>query len=332
MHLNVLILFFVIALLLTEEAHANCAFLNNYNTDSYNILNVWEAKHVNDEHFKGCLAKIYSDKSGELIVYISYNFICKSKRKTHEMDILQACCDTGRHGDYSCGVIPKKTILNELDSDAQINLTAVPVSKGNEKLIVKELIDRLETGAFYGSASMVDRIVSIAEQEGGQSFIKPHIKKLKKMMSSKDQNISYNAAQILNTLSGISLKKEIYLTFLKQGYLLKDGQKREALNYFSSNPESLSKDVIEAIVSGEALNERGEARDQVLSILGHLSKEDLEPFLEALYAEIDPYDMQKEAGYWQELVCKVYHDKSSELTEVKLKVSYDKFEYIQCYN
>ncbi len=328
-----LIFIFVGILGSAKSSYASCALLNGPPTTNYKILKTWNASHASDEHFKGCLAQIHSNTDDELMItYVPYNFICASHDDTEfELDILQACCDTGRFGDYACGVIPDRKWKGGLDKDFQTNLTAVPTSQGNETFIIEELMDRLEKGAFQGSGGMVQRVINISTKRGGNKFIEPYKKRLKRMLRSEDSNTAYNAAQILEVfVKDDALKAIIYKKYLEQGFSLNKERTLRALEYFQNHPDYMDQEILNEIISFNQFDDNDSARKVALEIIGHLDKEDLEPLLGQLYKKLFENGGGDEKKLWTSMVCKVFKKDNIEFMEVNFQLSYSKGQYVQC--
>ncbi len=145
-------------------AAANCVFLGDQGAQEYSVTQTWEIEHASDKNPTGCLAKITAGKD-ESLVYTPYGFICKMPKDEKIMlSLLQSCCDTGRQGDYACGIAPKSSLFSKssLPEDTQTSTTAVPAKL--DKRVIPELIAKLEAGNISGISNVGDKLVEYARE------------------------------------------------------------------------------------------------------------------------------------------------------------------------
>jgi hypothetical protein len=91
-----------------DAAQASCAAPESTAPFDIRVTGSWKAQHVTDGDIRGCLLTAETGDGKKITAYTSYEFICALKAEEKiSVAPSYACCDTGLHGDFVCGVTPR---------------------------------------------------------------------------------------------------------------------------------------------------------------------------------------------------------------------------------
>ncbi len=160
-----------------SPARAGCDLADTPGPQDYRIVRTWDIRHIADKHPTGCLAML-EGASGEILAYTPYRFLCKTPAaQSLNLDLVPGCCDSGREGDYPCGVMPK----NGKDEHLQTHLTAVPAIPDSR--VIPELVAKLAGMAknreILGIGAVSTTLAEYAANPEFTADVEKHAEKLK---------------------------------------------------------------------------------------------------------------------------------------------------------
>ncbi|MEZ0261739.1 MAG: hypothetical protein ACAH80_12065 [Alphaproteobacteria bacterium] len=215
----------VLLLLLPQTAGADCYMPEPPGAQEGTVAATWPAKHVEDGDIGGCLLKFNLAAGGEWLGYTRYDFICKlsaSEKITLIPDF--ACCDTGDHGDYACGVKPR----GMFDTMKRTNITLAPA------LPDARAIPELVKAALGGKLRDANAAIRLKQYLGVPELAEEVKKQITPLENALDDNTitdAYVRAQVAGLLAAAKPetqhKTKWLIEFFKGdiGYGLTDAQK-----------------------------------------------------------------------------------------------------------
>lgn len=219
--------FLLIAFLITlpQTVLADCAMPQHSGAKQGTVAATWPARHVEDGDIGGCLLKFSLAAGGEWLGYSRYDFICKlSTSETITLMPDFACCDTGDHGDFACGVKPRG-MFNTLK---RTNITLAPALP--DARAIPEMVKALAGGKLRdaGAAIRLKAYLSVPELA---EEVKKQVAPLEAALDNNTITDAYVRAQVaglLATANPESPKKTNWqIEYFKGdiGYALTDTQK-----------------------------------------------------------------------------------------------------------
>lgn len=215
----------VLLLLLPQPAQADCYMPQHPGAKEGTVAATWPAKHVADGDIGGCLLKFSLAAGGEWLGYTRYDFICRlgtSEKITLMPDF--ACCDTGDHGDFACGVKPRAAD----DTFKRTNITLAPATP--DARAIPDMVQALLSGGKLRDASAAIRL---KEYLGVQELAAEVRKQVAPLEAALDNNAiadSYTRAEVAALLVAAHpespKKRDWQIDFFsnENGYALTDAQ------------------------------------------------------------------------------------------------------------
>ena len=300
-----------------ENAKAACFFGKPIPQQDFEILQTWPIEHFNDPDVTGCLTRVQGENDVYL-VYTPYAFICEGKIQGKiQLSISYSCCDTGRAGDYACGVIPvPKSNDQYVDKDTQTPLTAVPANNFYAEYMIPELINKLKKGSLYGAGGAADRLISFQNDEKHFALVKAYESDLRNILSKETKSgNSLEIARVLKVINPDDIDAgihELFLTWLS----FYEIDRAEALDYFQTNPDEITLSVLKRLIFELLQTASKTEREHIFVIFQNTHSELIKPQLGHIYTKLrgrikDGYDITKQEmdfdiQQWKMLVCHVY--------------------------
>jgi hypothetical protein len=215
----------ILLLLLPQPAGADCYMPAPPDAQEGTVAATWPAKHVEDGDIGGCLLKFSLAAGGEWLGYTRYDFICKlsaSEKITLMPDF--ACCDTGDHGDYACGVKPRGLF----DTLKRTNITLTPALP--DARAIPEMVHALKGGQLQNAVAAIRLKEYLGDTQLAEE-VKKNIAPLEDSLEAVIITDPYVRAQVAALLAAAwpeSKKRAFWdVTFFQGdiGFALTDAQK-----------------------------------------------------------------------------------------------------------
>lgn len=215
----------ILLLLLPQTAGADCYMPDPPGAKEGTVAATWPAKHVEDGDIGGCLLKFSLASGGEWLGYTKYDFICQLK-PDEKITLMPnfACCDTGDHGDFACGVKPRGLF----DTMKRTNITLAPA------LPDARAIPELVKAALGGKLRDANAAIRLKEYLGVPELteeVKKQVAPLEKALDDNTVTDAYVRAQVAGLLAAANpespKKTNWQIEYFKGdiGYALTDAQR-----------------------------------------------------------------------------------------------------------
>lgn len=219
--------FLVVALLtmLPHMAFADCAMPQHPGAKKGTVAATWAAKHVTDGDISGCLLKFNMTAGGEWLGYTRYDFICNLD-SAEQITLMPdfACCDTGDHGDFACGV-KSRSIFNTLP---RVNITMAPALP--DARAIPEMVKALMGGRLRDAVAAI-KLKEYLDNPALAEEVKKQIAPLETALDKNTVADSYMRAQVAALLAAAFTaspkQADWQIEYFKGdiGYSLTDAQK-----------------------------------------------------------------------------------------------------------
>ncbi|MBK67283.1 MAG: hypothetical protein CMP22_04030 [Rickettsiales bacterium] len=342
----VLALFLLFLSFVQRPAQASCVVPEEIPVESYSVSEIWPITHSYDENVPGCFARIKSSNN-EHLVYLPFEFSCKQDLSL-DLKLSQACCDTGRDGDYACGVIPTvgflDGLLGDVNKDTQTNLSAVPTEDRYIKDVIDQLVKTYDQDSMLGVGGVTYDLSQIAKKPTGRTHLEKYIPKFRELFKKQDYPHKQDVGYLLQVLNVTQDEYEINKSFLGADFYFYEEQKVKAHKFFQSNPNLIDDDVINIIRRSDYYSDNYDMSKLVFDTYFAAEKELIHPYIRVIYKTLtDGFAQQKYSNQetylrdmdnWKKLVCDVYNRESTPTAyrRVVFDVTFNPIPNVDCFN